>query len=776
MEPRGTATCTAETLATDTRAVVAAPGFVLSSRDGWTFTAPDAAGEPSSSGRKTVLHGGRFRGPGRDVAAVAVAFDARHGFEFGIECAALARFGQIGAGPELLAMARVAGPSGDDALYLVEEDVGVSLEAALFEGAAVPGDAPLPLAPLGTAERRAQNQKIAFDVLCQLKALHENGLYHRDLRPANVCVRRIGPAPADIRATLVDLEGVASTYDAMPRAIYHPYYDLLFCCGSPVGENPAAPTCGPFPPTPLDIDMGYLALLLYELDGGWVEGSPGLERSEVLGLVPGFLPPGFPPTPLDIDMGYLALLLYELDGGWVEGSPGLERSEVLGLVPGFLPPGSGEFLTVGAHGVFSPRRIDAARDLDPLACALGLTPLGDVLPASPGARGLAAARIKHGGYLDRADLERIENDPECLLEQGVEELARLNYASPGARGLAAARIKHGGYLDRADLERIENDPECLLEQGVEELARLNYRIYAAGMRRRGAPVCGRFEDQPAELQESGRLSARHTLAVLEQLGYELVRLGHEGERGAVSALTPWEVERFAMIEHERWVSERLAAGWRWGAVKDAAQKTNPCLVSYGELPESEKDKNRAKAAAAPGHLRQIGLALVRVERGASLGSGVPDEEQLVVMARASFESYKAHRRRDGLPVEYERYEDQPETLRRSGIAQARGLWDKAALLGCAVVPAGEAAGEQRVERLSDGEVELLARVEHDRWVAERLADGWVPGPVRDPKAKTTPYLVDYDELTEEIKEYDRQPMRELVDRLAAAGFALVRRG
>ena len=49
------------------------------------------------------------------------------------------------------------------------------------------------------------------------------------------------------------------------------------------------------------------------------------------------------------------------------------------------------------------------------------------------------------------------------------------------------------------------------------------------------------------------------------------------------------------------------------------------------------------------------------------------------------------------------------------------------------------------------------------------------GPVRDPEAKTTPYLVDYDELAEEVKEYDRQPMRELVGRLAAAGFALVRR-
>ena len=64
-------------------------------------------------------------------------------------------------------------------------------------------------------------------------------------------------------------------------------------------------------------------------------------------------------------------------------------------------------------------------------------------------------------------------------------------------------------------------------------------------------------------------------------------------------------------------------------------------------------------------------------------------------------------------MEFERYEDQAESLRRSGIAQARGLWDKAALLGCAVVPvgevgAGEAPGGVR-GRLAEAPVELLAR-------------------------------------------------------------------
>ena len=90
--------------------------------------------------------------------------------------------------------------------------------------------------------------------------------------------------------------------------------------------------------------------------------------------------------------------------------------------------------------------------------------------------------------------------------------------------------------------------------------------------------------------------------------------------------------------------------------------------------------------------------------------GEPREEQLVAMARASFESYKEHRRRDGLPVECTSTQ-QPETLRRSGIAQARGLWDKAALL-MALVPvgevgAGEAPGEV-IGRLDKAQVELLA--------------------------------------------------------------------
>lgn len=40
---------------------------------------------------------------------------------------------------------------------------------------------------------------------------------------------------------------------------------------------------------------------------------------------------------------------------------------------------------------------------------------------------------------------------------------------------------------------------------------------------------------------------------------------------------------------------------------------------------------------------------------------------------------------------------------------------------------------------------------HDNWLAEKLADGWVYGPVKDPEKKEHPCCVPYDELPAEQK-------------------------
>lgn len=44
-------------------------------------------------------------------------------------------------------------------------------------------------------------------------------------------------------------------------------------------------------------------------------------------------------------------------------------------------------------------------------------------------------------------------------------------------------------------------------------------------------------------------------------------------------------------QHDAWTADKIAAGWRFGAVKDAEAKTHPCLVPYEQLPAEQRIKD-----------------------------------------------------------------------------------------------------------------------------------------------------------------------------------------
>lgn len=54
-------------------------------------------------------------------------------------------------------------------------------------------------------------------------------------------------------------------------------------------------------------------------------------------------------------------------------------------------------------------------------------------------------------------------------------------------------------------------------------------------------------------------------------------------------------ERLAENAHDVWATQRMADGWRLGAVRDDRAKTHPCLIPYADLPDSEKQYDRATA-------------------------------------------------------------------------------------------------------------------------------------------------------------------------------------
>lgn len=54
-------------------------------------------------------------------------------------------------------------------------------------------------------------------------------------------------------------------------------------------------------------------------------------------------------------------------------------------------------------------------------------------------------------------------------------------------------------------------------------------------------------------------------------------------------------EKIAKNVHEVWAAGRLTDGWTYGPSRDDAKKQHPCLVPYEELPEAEKEYDRATA-------------------------------------------------------------------------------------------------------------------------------------------------------------------------------------
>jgi hypothetical protein len=118
------------------------------------------------------------------------------------------------------------------------------------------------------------------------------------------------------------------------------------------------------------------------------------------------------------------------------------------------------------------------------------------------------------------------------------------------------------------------------------------------------------------------------------------------------------------------------------------------------------------------------------------------------------------------------WEELDESLRVSNRDQAGDIGRKLAAIGCEAVPAEQASEPVQFE---PGEIEMLARLEHARWVEERLGQGWRPGSRRDVAEKRSPYLVPWEELSENVRDLDRDSVRAIPRLLGEAGLLVVRR-
>ncbi|NRA29778.1 MAG: hypothetical protein HRU11_05890 [Parvularculaceae bacterium] len=180
----------------------------------------------------------------------------------------------------------------------------------------------------------------------------------------------------------------------------------------------------------------------------------------------------------------------------------------------------------------------------------------------------------------------------------------------------------GGYAEMLLGDMRDPLEPTVIDTAREAMARYIHLSYQAGVNE-AAQAMGLTPDAALAQQRKGeaswrvlapqfrdscRQAADHLWAKARALDGRIV---YAPKAGTPLILKPEEVETLTGLEHQRWVHERLLAGWSHSPKRVDAAKQHPNLVPYEDLPYREKSIDRALAERLDGALSTGHLALQR---------------------------------------------------------------------------------------------------------------------------------------------------------------------
>lgn len=118
------------------------------------------------------------------------------------------------------------------------------------------------------------------------------------------------------------------------------------------------------------------------------------------------------------------------------------------------------------------------------------------------------------------------------------------------------------------------------------------------------------------------------------------------------------------------------------------------------------------------------------------------------------------------------WEELSDFHKESNRRQADHIGVKLDAVRCSLAPLRDWDAE--LFRFTPEEVEMLARLEHQRWWEERIASGWKFGAPRDDKRKIHPSMVPWEQLSKEDQDRDRNTILELPEVLASIDLQIYR--
>jgi len=156
----------------------------------------------------------------------------------------------------------------------------------------------------------------------------------------------------------------------------------------------------------------------------------------------------------------------------------------------------------------------------------------------------------------------------------------------------------------------------------------------------------------------------------------------------------------------------------------------------------------------------------------SLDMDYNTKENMEQLAKLIHEKYNEEQLKanPNKPLEFTDWNSLTDSMKYSNFRQARAYFDKLRKTGYDALIEGN--GREEVQSFTKDQIEILARDEHDSWYEERIQNGWVYGINKDTEKKISPFMIPYDQLTEKIKDLDRDVVRNIIPLLHSIGLRI----
>jgi len=117
------------------------------------------------------------------------------------------------------------------------------------------------------------------------------------------------------------------------------------------------------------------------------------------------------------------------------------------------------------------------------------------------------------------------------------------------------------------------------------------------------------------------------------------------------------------------------------------------------------------------------------------------------------------------------YAELPESEKESNRNNVRDIPNKLASVGYSMI---QTRSSETPSKFKNDEIEKLAKIEHKRWMQEKLDNGWHYAKKTDKATKLHKSLIPWDELSEDEKEKDRVLVNGIPIILSKAGYTMIK--